>query len=133
MDVRPALRAHLLSSPGVTQIAGDRIYHMQAPEGEARPLVVMHRISETDEATLTRPSGLAAVRVQIDAWATERDTAEALATEIRRAMLAASVRIGEVGFASVVIFGLREGQDADTRQYFVGRDYLLMVSYVRDL
>ena len=84
------LRA-VLNVPGVTAIAGDRIYPLLAPPDVARPYVVWQRIASEPQVSLAGfTSGLERIRVQIDCYADTPDAVFALAAAVRAAVQAAT-------------------------------------------
>ncbi len=83
VDPGPALRALVLSDGTVAGIASQRMYPMMMPQGERRASLVYQEISALGDHTLEGSTRLADLRMQITAWAQDRDTAVALANAVK--------------------------------------------------
>jgi hypothetical protein len=77
-DIRAAVRAFLLADEGIAAAVGERIFPLLLPQGERRASIVYTVISELSDPTMTGPSGLSRVRMQVDCWAPSADAADAL-------------------------------------------------------
>lgn len=98
VGVYGAVRAYILADPAITAIIGTRFYPIKAPQAAIYPLVTMRRIVEPRGPHLRGPSGLAAPRYQLDAWAKETDSA-AFSNALRLAEL---IRLRIDGFSGVL-------------------------------
>jgi len=136
-DIGLALRSKLVGTNAVATILGTRIYPDKLPQGGTLPAAVYYGISGTDEGQLSGLLGRAEQRIQIDAYATTRTAANALALAIRDALTSSWGRgtWGPTG-ATVSVSGcvpeggerydtqgLGDGSDED--QYITSRDYLI--------
>ena len=133
-DIRPALRAFLLSDADISAaVGGSRIHPSVMPQGQTAASIVYSVISEITDHTTTGPSGLVMVRMQIDAYALTTDAADALARAVKE-------RID--GFSGVMTYGssspqdgvnvqgcfsesARTGYEADSELFRSSRDYLI--------
>lgn len=79
----------LVAAPGVTALVGQRIAPFPHAQGTALPYVTLQRISLVPENHFRGDGDLDAVRVQLDAWATTRSEALAVAAACRTALQAA--------------------------------------------
>lgn len=69
-DLRPALRALLLSNAELKSMVGDnRVYPGRLPQGDVGPSIVYNEVSNVGGYTNDGPDALARPRYQIDAWA----------------------------------------------------------------
>lgn len=103
IDIRPAIRAHLLADQSVSNIVGTRVFPIQLPQGVIQPSIVYHVIDETEGYHYQGPIGLVAARLQIDSLSRSSDEATTLST-------LAKERLG--GFAGVLSFGSNSPQDS---------------------
>lgn len=65
----------------LASVAGGRRYWVRAPQGAARPFLVMQRISKLPDYTFQGPSGYVASRVQIDSYGDTYAAAKAAARD----------------------------------------------------
>lgn len=77
-----ALWALLTGTTAITALCGDRIFWGVAPQGTARPYLVLSIVGGADQPHLTGTDGLWKYRVQIDALADHRPQAAALAAAV---------------------------------------------------
>jgi hypothetical protein len=84
-DIRPALRAFLLADNAIAQaVGGTRIYPTVMPQGVKATSLVYNVISEVTNHTMGGPSGLVAIRMQLDAYSPNPDDADALARAVKK-------------------------------------------------
>lgn len=136
-DIGLAMRHRLTTTSAVAAILGTRVYPDKLPQGATLPAAVYYGISGIDEPQLSGLLGRAEQRIQIDAYATTRTAANALALAIRNALTGSWGRgtWGPTG-ATVAVSGcvpeggerydtqgLGDGSDED--QYITSRDYLI--------
>jgi hypothetical protein len=82
-DIRPAFRALLLNDPTVNAlVGGTRIHPSQMPQEQVAPSVVYTKISDVGDYHMLGDSGLAQIRMQVDAWAQTNDAATELASAV---------------------------------------------------
>lgn len=132
IDPRPGVRELLVSDSGVNTLAGTRVYPLKAKQGETRPQIVYQRTTAIAEHTLSGPASLGTTRFQIDAWAQDIDTANALANaaKFRLDGYSGTVAYGtDSPQAEVTFYGIffdREFEDFDNeaKMYRVSRSYL---------
>jgi hypothetical protein len=79
-----AVRDVLLAAPSVTALVESRVYPLMAPQGVARPFVILTIVSAVPEHTHDGlPADLLeAARVQVDAYGTEYNATHAVAKAI---------------------------------------------------
>lgn len=76
----------LLNNSTVNSIVDSRIYTGTAPQGTPEPYVTWHVITGTPANTVSDTPGADNSRVQIDCWASDKQTAINLATAVRDSM-----------------------------------------------
>ena len=102
MSFETDIVARLRAAPGVTSIVGSRIYAGLAPQDAPLPRLTYFAIGGGDEVVdLLGASGLAEVRLQVDAWADRYSTIRALADAVRESLHMAS-RFGVVQLARLI-------------------------------
>jgi hypothetical protein len=83
MSASRALAQLLLSHAPVTAIVGTRVFPERRPQGTDLPCVTYTRIGGSSIQSLDTRDTLAWAQYQVEAWAKDYATAEALAKEIR--------------------------------------------------
>lgn len=132
-DLGEALRSWALTKSEITDLCGSRWYPDVMPQGATLPAVVVEIISSDEEGSLDPNDGvgLTHARVQIDAVATRRAAANALANAIRNLLRRFRGNMGGVFVCGVsVVGGLRTdtvelGEGSDERYRLASRDYLI--------
>ncbi|TGN89418.1 DUF3168 domain-containing protein [Bradyrhizobium yuanmingense] len=129
-DLRPALRAFLLSDMAIASVVdGARVYPQRMPQGEAGASVVYTRVSGEGDYTMQGPSGFVRTRFQIDAWASTADAATVLANLIKDRLDGYRGVMGEDADAitvhGVFIAAEREDFDEAAKLHRSGRDYII--------
>jgi hypothetical protein len=71
MSPEDAVRARLLDLVDVTALVAARVYMLKLPQGVTLPAVRVQIIDEIDETHLRGAGGMAAARVQVDAYVAE--------------------------------------------------------------
>lgn len=66
----------LLAGSGVTELVGQRIYPVFAPQAAALPNIIVHRISDNEEVLLQGASQFPEARISIECRATGADGAK---------------------------------------------------------
>lgn len=132
-DIGAATRTKLVGTAAVAAILGTRIYPDHLPQSTTLPAAVYYGISGTDEPQLSGLAGFATERIQIDAYASTRSAANALALAIRDALTSSWGRgtWGTVGVSGCVPEGGERydtqglGDGSDERQYITSRDFFI--------
>ena len=132
-DIGAATRTKLIGTSAVAALLGTRIYPDQLPQSPTLPAAVYYGISGTDEPRLSGLAGFATERIQIDAYASTRLAANALALAIRDALTSSWGRgtWGTVGVSGCNPEGGERydtqelGDGSDERQFITSRDYLV--------
>lgn len=110
-----ALYVYLQSVPPLVALVADRVYPSRMPTGPVFPLVVYHRISTSGrELSHSGPDGLAVPRIQLDVWAQDPDTADAVAEELRIALHGHRGAMGDLEVGSVQIANDLDADEAET-------------------
>src|SRR5262245_43561507 len=82
-DIRPALRALLLSDPTVNGlVGGNRIYPSRVPQGVRDGSLVYTRIDENSDVALSGGTGLETILMQLDSWAESADETVSLGNAV---------------------------------------------------
>jgi hypothetical protein len=123
-DIRPALRTFLLDDPAINALVGGvRIHHLRLPQDQVAPSVVYLKVSETGDYHLAGDSGLSQLRMQIDAWAQNADTATQLANAVYDRLSGESGIMTDVTVRGTFLLNGRDDYDEVSRLYRVSRDY----------
>lgn len=117
-----ALRDALLAAPSVTALVGSRIYAQVAPQGAARPFLILSVVSEVPYSTHTEAPAdlLEAVRVQVDSYGTEYAATRRLARAVDGVV--AGLDGPEM---SATREGARDFHEGETGLHRVSADYLV--------
>jgi len=125
-DLRPELRLFLLDDAAIfSAVGGARIHPVVMPQGEKRPSLVCNTITETTDHHTQGPSGLVMVRMQIDAYATLPNDADALARAVKDRLDGYRGPMGAIDVQGVFAETARTGYESEPKLYRVGRDYLV--------
>jgi len=138
-DIRPALFAYLMADAGISaavegavilQNGGSRIFPMRLPAGIKKDSIVYTRVSGEGDHHMEGPSGLARVRMQIDAWSKTIPGAVSLANLVKERIDGFRGVMGS-GAAAVTIQGIffeseREDYDDVAELNRVSRDYFIV-------
>lgn len=84
--MKVALFEYLNADPVLDPLIGDRIYPIKAPQSADFPRLVYTRISNPREVHMLGESGLSRAIYQIDSWALDDRTVEAVALAVRLAL-----------------------------------------------
>ena len=133
VDVRPAVRALILSNPDIVTAVGDRVFPVVLPQGEVRDSIVYHRISETEIYHYRGASWLMQTRFQIDSLSRSTDAAARLANLVHETISGFSGTINLPGPPASVckVQGIfhsslsSEAIDDPTKIYTLGRDFFV--------
>jgi hypothetical protein len=133
-DVRPALRSFLLNDATVSAaVGGERIFPVVLPQGERGASIVYNRVSAVGDHHMQGASGLAMVRMQIDAWAELQDDADVLARAVKDVLDGYQGPMGDEGSPpgpAVAVQGAffdnqRDEFQSDIQMYRASADYLI--------
>ena len=83
-DVASAVRSYLLTKAAVTSLVGTRIYPDVLPQGCTMPAIVYSKISTVHEHTISHLAGLAACRIEFEAYATTRSAANTIVSTVQQ-------------------------------------------------
>jgi hypothetical protein len=78
------LRLVLTAAPAIAELVEKRVYSEVLPGKPTMPALVFDVVSSIDHETLEGTTEVRARRVQIDAWARDRDVATSLALAVRK-------------------------------------------------
>lgn len=115
-----ALWTLLTGSSAVTALCGQRIYWDEAPQGGARPYVILQIISRTDHPHQQGTRGLETYRVQIDSYAVDRPKARELCKTIEA--LINGYRAGEL---RLCLLDTERIESGDGRLARASQDYII--------
>jgi hypothetical protein len=126
-----AIRARLLAMSPVTSLVASRVWTGILPQEPAVPAAVVTEISEVPGTHLRGPMATTESRVQVDAWATTKASADALAEAINGDGLGSSATglrgwVGSLGSPAFDVQAILPG-DART-EYFADEKRLWRVS-----
>lgn len=131
-DIRGPLRGFLLADSAIAALVEARVYPRVLPQGIRAPSLVYNRISAIGDHHMEGPSGLATVRMQIDAWATTADEAAELAAAVkwrldgyRGEMLSAASPPERVFVQGAFFETMRDDVDAAAQLHRESQDYML--------
>lgn len=85
-DVEACFRTLLLADSATAALIGVRLWALAAPQGEALPYAIYHRVSGVPDQHMEGPSGKSFARIQLDLIASTYEGAKALAHATRRAL-----------------------------------------------
>jgi len=85
VTARKAVWRHLLETPVVTALVGERIYHQVRPDGAQYPCVVLFTVSSTPRRDL-HDVAWTETRLQITAMGLTEPSAEAVALAVHQAL-----------------------------------------------
>lgn len=111
------LYTFLTAHAGLAALVGTRIYPRRWPRNPVFPLVAYRRISTHRELTHSGPSDLADPRIQFDVVATDPDTADAVAEQLRLALHGYRGAMGDVPVGSVRVVNDLDDEHSDTGLY----------------
>lgn len=125
-DIRPALRDYLLADPTVSGLVGGyRIHHARLPQDQVEPSVVYTKVSETGDYHLQGDSGLGQLRMQIDSWAQDSDSATVLANAVYDRLTGAKDVVDSVNIKGVFLANGRDDYDSLTQLFRISRDFII--------
>lgn len=126
-DIRTALRSFLLEDSTLTiAVGGERIYPVVLPQGVTAPSIVYNRISGLGDHTIQAPTGLAQVRMQIDAYAQTQNDADTLSRLIKERLDGYAGLMGDVTVQGVFYDTMRDDYQDDVKLFRVSQDFMIV-------
>jgi len=128
MQIEQAIKKELMAASGVTDLIGERLYYVRAPQDVTKPYVVFFKVSGSREYSHDGASELANPRFQFSCFATTYYEAKQTVNAIRVAIEAFSGTMGGDGGVEVgSCFCINESDiyEEDTRLFHVAVDYLI--------
>ena len=104
----------LTSTAAITAIVGTKVFPVMAPQGTIAPLVIYQRMNVSREPSLTGPTGVPVVTLQLTSWASSYETAKTLAREIRLAVDGYTGTYGDVTIQRTNLVGEMDGAEMPT-------------------
>ncbi len=86
MSLEGTLNAYLSAHPGLAALVGERTYSVEAPEDVSSPYVVHFPVSDLPDYHLGGRSGLREVNEQVSVFASDGESAAAIADQLEAAM-----------------------------------------------
>ena len=128
MTLGAYIRLVLTQDAAVAALAGDRVWSDLLPQKPALPAAVLSLVSGDRDVTLEGWHGVAAQRVQIDAWATTRAQAVALGQAILAVMAGHAGAAGGLEVQGSVLVLERWDYEPDTKLFRVTQDFEVHVA-----
>ena len=126
--IEAALYSRLSGFAGVSDLVGTRIYPLAAPDDAIYPLIRYQRVQATRLESLAGPSGLSAVRFQIDAFGQGdegyRDAGD-VAEQIRLALDGFGGTVAGVVIQSTTLLNERDQEFDEGRVKAISQDFRL--------
>lgn len=112
------LTAILLADSGLTALvktgtAAARIYWVEAPQGVAKPYVLLQRISGLRDTPMEGPTGFVESRLQVDCYGLTYATTKATAQAVGAALSGLTTTQGTTEFQGFFLDAERDGFEAD--------------------
>lgn len=136
MNIATAIRERLLDMAPLAALVGTRVYVDVLPQKPTLPAVRVQRIDEGEDMHLRGPAGVHRARVQVDAVATSKASADAVDAAVRGDGLGtgASGLLGwigaiggspaEIDVQTVLPLDVQEFYNAaELREYVISRDF----------
>lgn len=134
-DVVSAVRTYILSQSAVTDLIAQRMYLDRLKQNATLPAATIHKVSESHVHTISNRGGMVQTRLQIECFALQRLTANALAEAIYKCGIAAVKGItNSVNIRGVMVedgqrnYTIDDADGGDDHTYVTQFD--LMVSYL---
>jgi|DEB0MinimDraft_10_1074344.scaffolds.fasta_scaffold00147_13 hypothetical protein len=130
MRVEQGVVAALVADVTVGSVAGDRIYHMQAPQEATTPYVTYQRVGTGRGTILDGVDTMTEVRIQLDCWADSVADSKALADAVRGVLDDVKGDLGGLSPRVQVQFGRLESEydfadvDGDYERRRVALDFV---------
>jgi len=120
--IEEGVAALLTAAPGVTAIAGDRVYPLVIPqeiytEASRKPCLVYQRIATEITGTFCQTDTLRGMSLQVDAYARTYGAARALAAAAKAALLGFTGAASGVAVSRVTLAAEFDGLDEEPGLY----------------
>jgi hypothetical protein len=128
MLIEQAILTKLLATSGLTDLIGERIYYVKAPQDVGIPYVVFFKVSGAREHSHDGASGLARPRFQFSCFSETYYEAKQIAEQIQSALQAYSGTMGGAGGVEVGASFYDNETDMyeeDTKLYHIAVDYMI--------
>lgn len=122
------LRMVLIQDPGVAALAGDRVYSEVLPQAPRLPAVVFIEVSAEEDYSLDGPTGVRALRFQVDSWAVKREEATALGLAVRAVLSGHAGAAGGLAVHGVLFLAERWEFETETDLYRTSQDYEIVAT-----
>lgn len=129
MLIEQALMTYLRAQSGVTDLVGDRIHFVQAPQGVTTPYIIVSKIDAPRGHTHDGADGLARPRFQLSIFDEHYGDCKAVAAAVQAALQGYSGTMGGVG--GVVVRGVFYDDETDldpgdnNELFGVAADYII--------
>ena len=105
MSIRSALRQHLLAQTTVTDLVGQRIYPIIAPQTGELPCIAYRKIEGGHEHLVTGSAGHARPTFTLTVWALDPDTVDDIAEALRLVLQGANATWGAYQVTGLTLDG----------------------------
>jgi hypothetical protein len=122
------LLTYLLAQTNVAAVVGSRVTWVKAPQGVARPNVILHRIAGLRDTTNDGPSGFVSSRIQVDCFGVSFLSAKTAANAIEVALSGGHFIQGSTEFQGCFLDAERSGEeDAESsdKLFRVSLDFII--------
>lgn len=126
MSFEADLRTYLLADSTISNLIGTRMYPVVLPQSPTYPAVSYSTISAQRGHNMQAPDGLAAQRIQVDAWALTYAQARSLSDAIRNRIDSFRGSMGSTKVQGIFFDTERHlnEQDGSTVFYRIETDYI---------
>lgn len=129
MTLGEYLRMRLAGDAAIAALVADRIYTEVLPQKPVMPAVVFTAVSGDSDQALDGPTGVASVRLQVDAWADTRKAATKLALAVKDLIDGHSGGAAGLEVQGVfLVTAPRWDFDSDTGLYRTSQDFEAWIS-----
>jgi len=128
LKIEQAILTELLGQSGLTDLIGERIYYVKAPQDVDTPYIVFFKVSAPREHSHDGASGLAHPRFQLSIFATTYYEAKQIAEQVQTALQAYSGTMGGAGGVEVGASFYENETDIweeGQKLYHIAADYLI--------
>jgi len=128
MLIEQALMTYLLAQTGITDLVGDRIHFVIAPQDVAKPYLVVTKVDSPEVSSHDGPSGLSHPRFQFSSFATTYSSAKTISAALKTALDGYSGTMGGAGGLTVKIPKREDENDfyeTDSGLHHVASDYII--------
>lgn len=126
MIIEQALTTYLLAQSGITDLVGQRIHFVKAPQDVANPYIVFLKVSAPREHSHDGASGMAVTRFQFSCFANTYSGAKDVAAAVQTALQAYQGTMGGAG--GVYVDSIFYDNESD-RYEEASKLYHIMVDY----